>query len=972
MKRFLILIFIIIVCFTFAFSSVGVFYSETAKNFYTESVYNTILNGLYEALDFGKIDYTVLKIQELSEGIPEDIDVLILPSNAALKEAELEMIEKFILRGGRIFGAYEDGLRYSDGKIRPNYAFGSYLGIKYKGWRKGGFNYIKFSEKAKEIFGNDLPEYLKMPRGFTFTFSVEDAQCLGVWTKDMRGNLSTDSEVACAVVLGKAGIFFGENIFLLTSTDDAFKKIIVNGVRYLQGMKPVEIDMVKIKKEKILSYLEKVKDNLKLSEKDLSSEKFIELSNKLREISSKVSEEKLDEEVLEEIKYEISLVEAQLVESEYIQARAIWLDHGAIANTGSPENLRKVIKKLADIGFNILIPEVIYKGVTISPKLSGYKQDDIFSEWKEDPLEVIIEQAHKLGLEVHAWTWIFAVAHGNVESPLMKEHPDWLEKDRFGNIFTPNRTAWLSHANEQARNFVKGQILELIDKYELDGINLDYIRYDGEMGYDEVTIEKFKKETGISPYEIEAFSEEAVKWQMWREELVTSFVKEIYSEIKAKNPNLLVSADVFPRLSGARLNKKQNWDNWAKNHYVDILIPMNYTSNIEDLKIIIEEQKKYKNYVYFYPGIQMISLKKTEDLVKQISTVLSEQFPGITLFSLAYIDKFDLERLKIGYFRNKAVPPHSSLKMVFDYFSKELEEAFSIFEERNLVTLDEKQRFINLWNEIKENLEIKDINQIFRELIYLKRKTPEFFENQKVSLRLVDELYKFMDMLRPRLYENSRFGKEAIPATKPEKMVVVKNPIKIPKMRVDFTKKPIKIDGEIEDTWKLSEWSSNFLVYDTGEEYKYTTKVKVLHDKDNLYVLFDCYEPEMGSIQIESGKRDTRVYLGDSVEVFIWPDESKKEYYHFVISVDGTIYDEINYDSRWNGKIKAATKKLEDRWIVEAKINISDIVSSREFRVNFNRNRWRGKTAEYSGWSCTYGSFHNIERFGYIELLEGE
>jgi len=947
----LILIFIYII----SFSKVGIFYSDTSKNFYTEQVYNAILDGLYEALEFGKIDYTVLKIQELSNEIPHDIDVLILPSNAALKEEEVEMIEKYILRGGKIFGAYEDGLRYSNGKLRPDYSFGSYLGIKYKCWAKGDFNYIKLSEKGKKIFGRDLPDYIKMPRGFTFVFKICDAECLGLWTKDEKGTLSTDSEDACAIALGNSGIFFGENIYLLASNSDIFKKMIINAIRYLEGLGPVKIDFVKIKTEKLMSYLKKIERNLKESKDRLALETYNELFGELQKAFSEISQNNLD----------INL------ESKYVQTRAIWLDHGAIAKTGSPENLREIIRYLANIGFNMLIPEVIYKGTTISSKLSGYDQAEEFSNWKEDPLDVIIDEAHKLGIEVHAWIWVFAIAHGNVESPLMKKHPEWLEKDKYGNIFTSNMTAWLSHANDDARNFVKKQILELIDEYELDGINLDYIRYDGDqMGFDKIAVEKFEKEFNISPFDIEPFTEEEVKWQLWREELVTSFVREIYQAIKSKNPKILISADVFPRLSGARMNKKQNWENWAKNHFVDILIPMNYTSSIEDLEIVLDTQKRYKSYVYLYPGIQMISLKNTEDLMKQISTVLSNEFPGIVLFSLAYINKFNYDRLKVGYFRNKAVTPHSDLTSVFENFSREFVETISKFREGDCITQQEEQEFLKRWNEIKKNLNKSDINDLFYKLIKLKREIPNVIKNQIVAIKFVDKIYELIDILRPKLYAKSRVGKPLIIADKPKEMIVIKNPVRIPKMNVKFTEHPIKIDGEMEDIWQKVNWSSKFVTYDTGEEYKYSTRVKVLYDEKNLYVLFDCYEPDMKNVQIKSGKRDTRVYLGDSVEIFIWPNELKKEYFHFVVSLDGTIYDEINFDSRWNGRVKVATKKLKDRWLAEIGIDISNLVSTKEFRANFNRNRWRGKSAEYSGWSCTYGSFHNIQRFGYLTLLK--
>lgn len=232
------------------------------------------------------------------------------------------------------------------------------------------------------------------------------------------------------------------------------------------------------------------------------------------------------------------MLQNKLLSSDLIETRAIWLDYAAIAEAKTSENLSKIIDELAALNFNLLLPEVIYQGRTISRELSeatGYPLSELFVDWEEDPLEIIITEAHKRGLEVHPWVWVFAMAHTN-PSPMMKLHPEWIEKDKFGNIYSESETVWFSHANEEARDFIKNGILTLVNMFDIDGIHLDYIRYASDyMGYDEVTVDKFQKETGINPIAIEEYSKEAVDWQLWRENLVTSFVQEIYREVKKQN-----------------------------------------------------------------------------------------------------------------------------------------------------------------------------------------------------------------------------------------------------------------------------------------------------------------------------------------------------------------------------------------------------------------------------------------------------
>ncbi len=78
-----------------------------------------------------------------------------------------------------------------------------------------------------------------------------------------------------------------------------------------------------------------------------------------------------------------------------------------------------------------MLPEVIWKGTTISPKLTVYPQNEEFKDWEEDPLEIIIEEAHKYDMEVHAWTWTFAVGYLGESNELMNKNPHLVEKDKI-------------------------------------------------------------------------------------------------------------------------------------------------------------------------------------------------------------------------------------------------------------------------------------------------------------------------------------------------------------------------------------------------------------------------------------------------------------------------------------------------------------------------------------------------------------
>jgi len=332
------------------------------------------------------------------------------------------------------------------------------------------------------------------------------------------------------------------------------------------------------------------------------------------------------------------------------------------------------------------------------------------------------------------------------------------------------------------------------------------------------------------------------------------------------------------------------------------------------------------------------------------------------------IKSIDISLLKIGYFREKAVPSHSSLINIVKVFKKQFDEVIQVLSENGFLKeeeakwLDEKTRVL-LAAEDEINLK-----ELWDQISLLKTEIASNINNYEASIKLVNEIYKVMDILRPLLYAQEREGKPTINAEKPSEMVVVENPLPIPTVSIEKTFTPPVIDGIMDEEWEGVEWTDNFVTNDSGEPFPYGTKVKLLHDNKYLYVLFCCEEPDMSNIKVVKGQRDTRIYLGDSVEIFIWPNEyDDSKYYHIVVSTDGTIYDEIGLDSRWNGHIEAATNKLENAWIAELKIDLQEINVdfSSVVRINFTRNKWKDDSAIYGCWSCTYGSFHTLERFGY-------
>src|ERR671935_441535 len=127
--------------------------------------------------------------------------------------------------------------------------------------------------------------------------------------------------------------------------------------------------------------------------------------------------------------------------------------------------------------------------------------------------------------------------------------------------------------------------------YDIDGIHLDRIRYpeapmDGRganVGYNETSVARFNARYGTSGYP----KSNDPRWNDWRREQVTNFVRRFYLSAKAIRPSIKISAALIawsngPRASGgfeqteAYSRVFQDWPAWMREGIIDLASPMLY------------------------------------------------------------------------------------------------------------------------------------------------------------------------------------------------------------------------------------------------------------------------------------------------------------------------------------------------------------------------------------------------------------
>lgn len=163
---------------------------------------------------------------------------------------------------------------------------------------------------------------------------------------------------------------------------------------------------------------------------------------------------------------------------------------------------------------------------------------------------------------------------------LYNSHPEWSWYDKKGNrqplvsgFYVSLNPCW-----PEPRKHVVSVCSDIVRRYPVDGLHLDYIRFPNEhpvengQGYpqDERTLDLFKQDTGLHPRDVPEV------WDQWRCDCVTALLRDIRRAAKSLRPQLVLTAAVGVERHEA-LNKFQDVDTWWRERLVDALVPMNYT-----------------------------------------------------------------------------------------------------------------------------------------------------------------------------------------------------------------------------------------------------------------------------------------------------------------------------------------------------------------------------------------------------------
>ena len=393
-------------------------------------------------------------------------------------------------------------------------------------------------------------------------------------------------------------------------------------------------------------------------------------------------------------------------EREVAEYRGVWLR----PEQKNMSQVRSYVKQCYDAGINMISIETMYSGTVIykTPKGSLFEQNPIFNGF--DVLAAFTEVCHEYGIELHCWMPVFYSCNSSgtnyKRSPAYKK-PEWRLLTNFGSpiySYESSGMVFLNPANDEVQDFLAESYTYILENYDIDGFQLDYIRYRDrydvdDFGYDSVTIAKFKKAYPQYASSTITFNTSAAYWRDWvdfRAAQVTKFVERMRDIIDTVAPDVVLSADVGVAIDDSYSMIYQDSLTWLENGWLDMIHPMAYGSGYSHYaKRFIDAAGEECAVV---PGLGIFMDEfYGDDMALQADEMASVGCGGVVYFQTAqYFGKGANKVLSSTLYTASALAPALDNAKTLKAILSRIGDRIDLASERGFITADKASRLTAL------------------------------------------------------------------------------------------------------------------------------------------------------------------------------------------------------------------------------------------------------------------------------------
>jgi uncharacterized lipoprotein YddW (UPF0748 family) len=255
----------------------------------------------------------------------------------------------------------------------------------------------------------------------------------------------------------------------------------------------------------------------------------------------------------------------------------------------SPDKLRDTMKLMKGVGIEFIFPagkgSAVYWDSLLAPE--ELVKDRTY-------MDRIIKSAHAEGLKV--CPVICVATEGGEAGPntLLKRNPSWAY------FYDGARRGYIDPGNADARRYEVSLVSELVSKYDLDGLSLDYCRCPNRVGYTDTGRAEFLKKHNVDLAKIVSAGPEALdteggkkaarsvaasaranpiwpEWRKWRTEQINTLAREIRVAVNKAKPGLPISSYVWGYHTYTNNSEVcQDWVTWINEGVLDWINPSGY------------------------------------------------------------------------------------------------------------------------------------------------------------------------------------------------------------------------------------------------------------------------------------------------------------------------------------------------------------------------------------------------------------
>jgi uncharacterized lipoprotein YddW (UPF0748 family) len=322
----------------------------------------------------------------------------------------------------------------------------------------------------------------------------------------------------------------------------------------------------------------------------------------------------------------------------------------AIIWATSREATHELLNRIKAAGFNAYIPCVWHGRGTFYPSGLGRADPRLAKPVSsgEDRLAYLIQHAHSMGIQVHPWFTVALREDG--------QFPEYAEEgvpEGKYNIHNP-----------EFRSFIHAVMMDVVKRYDVDGINLDYVRSGG-FCLSEFCVNDYQNKFNRS-----------LKWDLllrkffgdriegpakWNKAAVDEIISRFTKEARLVKPNLVISVDATPMKASSEL-QGQDSIVWANKGWIDVIYNMDYGSKLdihraEKTRAALKDPSKMTMLVSLYDlAAEKKPIARDPTQLIDYIEVIKKKFPGtgIAFYHLPRLSDAQISVLKVGAFAQPA------------------------------------------------------------------------------------------------------------------------------------------------------------------------------------------------------------------------------------------------------------------------------------------------------------------------------